>query len=336
MSANERGSASLLGAVVLMPLFFVLLTVGFETSRYFGARESLLRQLDKEMSTSLRLNDTAEQAEQRLRQRIATPGFQVANLNVRIERQGSLIDGVVRGTYQVPLGALAARLTGGRSEGIPLVVSSRVRRPRASALFVLDRSIEAGANPCDSEGLKARTQAVSRVARRLVDEGIGHIEIAVFPGASQELEILHEGDGLPRCPVTDSSLHEVESIQGVPGSYLPEPLTFADDVARLFLKGSEGNAPERRALLMIASAHGSNVDLFLTTLARVERDAAMQGTSVRGVGILVERSPDEVSNVPVGLRGRSSVLRISHEELRASSFEAALIRHSQGHTVVAR
>ncbi len=335
MSPNERGSASLLCAV-LMPLFFVLLTVGVETSRYFGARESLLALLDREMATSLRLNDTREQAEERLREGVTALEFQLADLNVRIERQGSMLEGVVRGVYQVPIGSLAARLTGGTPDGIPLAVSSRVRRPRAAALIVLDRSIEAGANPCDEDGLKARTQAVSRLGARLREEGMSRIEIAVFPGTAQELDRLHEGDDLPRCPVTDTSLGRVESIQGVSRRYVPEPLTLAEHAARLFLHASEGNGAERRSLVMIASTYDSNVDVFSTTAALVERDAEMRGTSVRSVGILVDQSPNEVSNVAFGSRGRSSLLRISDEELQSPSFEVALLRHIQGHTVVAR
>jgi hypothetical protein len=165
---------------------------------------------------------------------------------------------------------------------------------------------------------------------------MARIEIAVFPGTALELDILHEGDDLPRCPATDSSLSRVESIQGVSGSYVPEPLTFAHQIARRLLNASEVNVVERRTLIMVASNHGSNVDLFSSTAALVERDAERQGTSVRSVGILVDPSPDEVSNVAVGSRGRSSLLRISDEELRSSSFEVALLRHVQGHTVVAR
>jgi hypothetical protein len=336
MTPNERGSASLFGAVVLMPLFFVLLTVGVETSRYFGARELLLAHLDTEMATSLRLNDTEERAEERLRERVTDLGYQLADLSVGIKRQGSVLEGVVRGTYQAPLGSLAAWLTGGTPEGIPLVVYSRIRRPRASALIVLDRSIEAGANPCDSDGLRARTQAVSRLGKRLRDEGMARIEIAVFPGTAQELDILYEGDDLPRCPATDFSLGRVESVQGVSYRYLSEPLTFAHQIARQLLNASEVNVVERRTLIMVASNHSSNVDLFSNTAALVERDAGTQGSSVRSVGILVDQSPDEVSNVAVGSRGRSSLLRISDEELRSSSFEVALLRHVQGHTVVAR
>ena len=336
MTPNERGSASLFGAVVLIPLFFVLLTVGVETSRYFGARESLLAHLDKEMTTSLRLNDTEQRAEERLRGRVTDLGYQLADLSVQIKQQGPVLEGVVRGAYQVPIGSLAAWLTGGASEGIPLVVSSRVRRPRASALIVLDRSIEAGANPCDSDGLRARTQAVSRLGKRLRDEGMARIEIAVFPGTAQELDILYEGDDLPRCPATDSSLGRVESIQGMSRRYLPESLTFAHQIARLLLNASEVNVVERRTLIMVASNHSSNVDLFSNTAALVERNTGTQGTSVRSVGILVDQSPDEVSNVAVGSRGRSSLLRMSDEELRSSSFEVALLRHVQGHTVVAR
>lgn len=336
MLPNERGSASLLCAVVLMPLFFVLLTVGVETSRYFGMRESLLAHLDREMATSLRLNDTEERAEERLRERVAALGFQLAELSVQIKRQGPILEGAVRGVYQAPMGALAARLTGGPPEGIFLAVSSRVRRPRASALIVLDRSIDAGANPCDADELKARTQAVSRLGARLREEGMAQIDIAVFPGATQELELLHEGDDLPRCPVTDSSLGRVESIQGLSRRDVPQPLTFAHQTTRLFLNASEGNAVERRTLILVTSTHGSNVDVFSTTAALVEREADLRGTSARNVGILVDQSPKEVSNVALGSRGRSSLIWISDEELRSPSFETALIRHIQGHTMVAR
>lgn len=336
MSPNERGSASLLGAVVIMPLFFVLLTVGIETSRYFGARESLLAVLDREMTTSLRLNDTEEQAEERLLERVATLGFQLADLSVQIKRQGPILEGGVRGVYPVPIGSLAARLTGGTPEGIPLAVWSRVRRPRASALIVLNRSIEAGTNPCDADGLRARTQAVSRLGGRLREEGMTQIDIAVFPGTAQELDLVYEGDDIPRCAVTDTSLGRVESIQGVSRRYVPEPLTLAEHAARLFLNASEGNGAERRSLVMIASTHNFYADVFLATAALAERDADMQGTSVRIVGILVDESPNEVSNVALGSRGRSSLLRISDEELRSPSFEGALIRHVQGHTMIAR
>jgi hypothetical protein len=336
MSPNERGSASLLGAAVLMPLFFVLLTVGVETSRYFGARDSLLALLDREMATSLRLNDTREQAEERVRQGIAALEFQLANLSVRVERNGSILEGVIRGVYQAPIGSLAARLTGGTVEGIPLAISSRVRRPRASALIVLERAIEAGVNPCDADGLRARAQAVSRLGARLREEGVAPIEIAVFPGTAQELDLLHEGDDLSRCPVTDSSVGRVESIQGVSRRFVPGPLPLAEHAARIFLHVSEHNDAERRSLVMISSSHNSNVDVFSITAALVERDAEMRGMSVRSVGILVEHTPNEVSNVALGSRGRSSLIRISDEELRSPSFEVALLRHVQGHTVIAR
>jgi hypothetical protein len=87
---------------------------------------------------------------------------------------------------------------------------------------------------------------------------------------------------------------------------------------------------------MISSSHNSNVDVFSITAALVERDAEMRGMSVRSVGILVEHTPNEVSNVALGSRGRSSLIRISDEELRSPSFEVALLRHVQGHTVIAR
>jgi hypothetical protein len=118
--------------------------------------------------------------------------------------------------------------------------------------------------------------------------------------------------------------------------YAPEPLNFADQTTRLLLNVSEGNGVERGTLIMVTSTHGSNVDVFSTTAALVERDADMRGASVRNVGILVDQSSTEVSNVALGSRGRSSLLRISDEELRSPAFEFALIRHMQGHTMGAR
>lgn len=333
---RQWGSVSLLFTVVVVPLLLLFLSVGIEISQFLGMREEVLEYLDAEMLSALRAREGREEIAERVRGRLdrLRPYMTVEEVGVTV--RGPSVEGRVRGRYRGPLIEVAAHLAGGAVEGIPLEVLSFARRPRSAALLILDRTVPEGADRCGDPGLIARALVVSRIAEQLTEVGVATVRLAVFPGVDGEIDILREGDRVPRCPGTSLSQFGVQRVEGTAQGALPDSLAAALRTVEGALALSSSESLERRTVIMVGARTEATKDYMTTALSLLENEAARQRLVIEGVGIAVGGSDEDDVLTSRSASGRSVLFQISDRDLQASTLMTVLSRHTQGHVVIAR
>jgi hypothetical protein len=334
--ASQRGSASLLLAVFVLPVMLVLLSIGIEVSGFFGAREEVLEHLDAEMLAGLRTDEPGDAIAATIRGRLRALRPYVAVEDVRVDRRGASIEGRVRGHYRGPLLDLASQLVGVAPQFTSMEVVSFARRPLSAVLLVLDRTVTEGSDPCRDPGLSARAEAIAQSVDRLRKAGVATVRIAVFPGADSDVEVLGDDDSVPRCPVGDSSRENARYVQGAMTGALPSPLGAAVGIVERVMSLSTTAPIEQRAVIIVSKGVGGGAEVMTTTLSLLEQEGARQGVSIHGVGIGVTESEGEGAWTVRSASGRSSYLQVSAADAQAATFVTALVHHTQGRVVIAR
>lgn len=333
---SQRGAASLLVAVFVLPVMLVLLSVGIEVSGFFGVREEVLEHLDAEMLAALRTDQGDEAIATKVRERVAALRPYLAVEDVRVVRHGASIEGRVRGLYRGPLIEVASQLAGVPPQATSMEVVSFARRPLSAVLLVLDRTLAEGREACRDPGLSARAEAVTRSVDRLRKAGVTTVRIAVFPGVAGEVETLGVDDSVPRCPGGDPSKESARYLQGTMPGDLPDPLSAAVGIVERAMSLSTTGPVEQRAVIIVSKGNGGGAEIMMTALSLLEHEAARQRTSIQGVGIGVTDSDGEGEWTVRSASGRSSYLQVSAADAQAATFVTALVHHTQGRAVIAR
>jgi hypothetical protein len=320
----------------VLPLILILLSVGIEVSQFFGMREEVLERLDNEMVAALRTGDTDAQVLTNLRGRLHTLRPHLMVEEATIQRSGGLVEGIARARYRGPLLELVGQLTGGAVTGAPMEVVSRARRPRSALLIILDRSIEMGSESCADKNLATRAEAVAKLVERFRSAGVASVQVGVVPGGIFELELIGEGDHIPRCPSGESSLPRIGSIQGSSRSVSPDPLAVALRIIEIVVGLSDSGQPEQRSVIMVAPHFESSLNLVTTSFALLENEAGRQRVSLQATGVVVDESDQQNFFTVKSPSGRSSYLRVSNEEVTGASFQTALVQQARGRAVIAR
>ena len=333
---KQRGSASLLFAVLVLPFLVILLGVGIEASYFFGAREEILERLDTEVLASLRAGGAGGRAAAQVGDRLNSLWPYVMVDDVRVTRRGGYSEGIVRARYKGPLLEMAASLVGSAAVEIPIEVSSSARRPHGGAFLLLDRTVSEGADTCADSNLLARAEAVQDLAERLRGEGMESILVGVTPGMLGEIAIIGEDDGVARCSGGESSIFNVRNIRGAPPSELPDSLALASRIVEIVTSQTGAPTPETRSVIMFAP-RSARTNIYMTdAFALLESEAARERISLRVVGLSVADS-DTVDPLSLAsASGRGSYLNVSVGELRGASLPTALLHHVQGRSVIAR
>ena len=332
----QRGSSSILFAVVVLPLLLMMLAVGAEVSQFFGIREEVLAGLDAEMMSSLRANENGDAVADRVRGRLTLLRPYLLVEEVRVRRSGVLAEGIVRGSYRGPLLEVASRLAGSSVGGVPIEVVASARRPRAATLILLDRTIGEQGDPCGDVNLIARAEAAAHLAARLRSAGMAGVTIGVFPGARREIDLIGDGDIVPRCPGGDASMFGVRGIRGVPEGALPDPISIALGIVETVSNSADESYVEQRSVIMLAPLSKNSEERVTTSATLLENEAARQRISLQTVGLVVdERGDGDLLSVKSS-SGRSAYVRVSREDLRGAFLETALLHHIQGRIMIAR
>lgn len=333
---RQRGSASLLLTVVVGPLLLLFLSVGIEISQFLGMREEVLEGLDAEMLSALRDREENGQIAERVRARLdrLRPYMTVEEVGVTV--RGPSVEGRVRGRYRGPLIDVAAHLAGNAVEGIPLEIFSFARRPRSAALLVLDRTVPEGADLCGDSGLIGRALVISKIAEQLTDAGVATVRLAVFPGVEGAIDVLQEGDRVPRCPGSPLSPFGVQRVEGVAQVALPDSLPAAIQTVEGALALSTSESIERRTVIMVGAGTEGAKDVMTTALSLLEYEAARQRVVIEGVGVAVGGGDGDDVLMSRSASGRSVFLQVTEEDVKAPTFTTVLSRYTQGQVVIAR
>lgn len=333
---SQRGAVSLLVAAFVLPILFVLLSVGTEVSGFFGAREEVLEHLDAQLLAALRGEQGDQAIAARVQDRLSALRPYLVVEDVRVDRRGASIEGRVRGRYRGPLVEIASHLTGVAPHATSMEVVSFVRRPVSSVLFVLDRTLGEGSEPCGDPALSARVESVMRSVDRLKSTGGATVRIAVLPGVHGEIDILGGDDGVPRCPGSDPSSESARYVQGTAVAELPDPLSAAVRIVDGVMSLSATTPLEHRALIIVSKGNGGGAEFMTTALALLEHEGVRQRASIQGVGIAVTDSDGEEEWTVKSASGRSSYLQVSAADAQAATFVSALVHHTQGRAAIAR
>jgi hypothetical protein len=158
----------------------------------------------------------------------------------------------------------------------------------------------------------------------------------VFPGVDGEIDILREGDRVPRCPGTSLSQFGVQRVEGTAQGALPDSLAAALRTVEGALALSSSESLERRTVIMVGARTEGTKDYMTTALSLLENEAARQRLVTEGVGIAVGGSDEDDVLTSRSASGRSVLFQISDRDLQASTLMTVLSRHTQGHVVIAR
>jgi len=272
----------------------------------------------------------------RVRERLGAlrPYLRVEEVSIR--RSGVSADGIVRGSYQGPLLEVASRLAGSVVGGISMEVVASVRKPRGETFILIDRTIGEQGDPCGDGGLIVRAETAAHLARRLQAAGMERVHVGVFPGARREIDLIGDGDTVPRCSGGDASMFGIREIQGVPEGALPDPVSIALGIVEAVTNVSDESHLEKRSIIIIAPFSENSEERVTTSLGLLENEAARQGITLQTIGLVVDEQGDRdpVSNKSAS--GRSAYVRVSREDLRGAFLETALLHHIQGRTMIAR
>jgi hypothetical protein len=286
-SYPQRGSTSLLFAIVVVPLILVFLAVIVEVSQFFGMREEALQGLDSELAVALRTMEGAGTTSDKIRVRLSHLGALLTVEDVRVARDGAIVDGLVRGSFHGPLTELAFRLTGGAVDGAPFEIVARARRPRSGVLLVLDRTIPLEGDPCSDPGLRTRAEGVSRISERLRGAGISSVRIAVVPGVLNEIDLLGDEDGVPRCSGSDSSYGNARSVQGVSHEGSIDPLATGMEMVESVASTVASGLSEQGVVIIVGSNTPASDDRIAAALSLLEEEAVRQRFVIRAIGVIV-------------------------------------------------
>jgi len=332
----QRGSSSILFAVVVLPLLLMMLAIGAEVSQFLGIREEVLVGLDVEMMNSLRAEESSEAVADRMRERLGILRPYLLVEEVRVRRSGLLAEGIVRASYRGPLLEVASRLAGSSVGGVPMEVVASARRPRGATFILLDRTIREGGDSCADASLIARAKAAAHLVARLQMAGMERVHIGVFPGARRELDLIGDGDIVPRCPGGDTSMFGIRELQGVPDGTPLEPLAIATRIVETVTTPADESYVEQRSVIMIAPLSRNSDERVTTSFALLENEAARQHIALQTVGLVVDELGDGDLFSVRSPSGRSAYVRVSRTDLGGAFLQTALLHHIQGRAMIAR
>ena len=344
MSRSERGSASILFAVVVLPMLFILAMIGVELSQFFSMREEVQRIVDGEAKESLGRPYASDYVARRISSRLGALKPYVEVAVVKATTSGKRGEVVVQGTFNGVMAQFVGFLLQKGMDGIPFAISSAVRRTSTSALILLDRTVDAKSPKCGDQNLILRASVVANLARDLQAAGASTVQIGVIPGVQQEIDLLSVNDRVPRCGGGASeSLFQVASVEGVQGIKSIDSVEVAYAATQLLLLKKDAGAGtqaaiEQRALIMVAPPFEARSEAITTTFSLLEHEIARQEARISAVGVVVGGPSGGIFfDVKSGSEsGRAKYLHVSEDEAKGGDLRVALLNHIQGQTFVAR
>lgn len=339
ISGNNRGSASMLFMVVVLPFFFMLAVVGIELTQFLGAREEVRRIVDFEAKQSL----SRPYPPSYLKERIASstrhlrPYVEILDVTAYVGQGRGEI--VVQGTFDGALNKFVGFLTQQRTDVLSFTISSAVRRAKTLALIVLDRSVGISGARCGDKNLAIRAGFVSQVAKDLEAAGVDRVMVGVIPGIEDEVDILSVNDQMPRCAGgEDGSYLEVASLEGVEVDGTSDSVSIAYRATQLLLLTKGAGALEQRAIVMVSPPIESRSVAVPATFSLLEHEAARQSAKITAVGIVVgaERGRNFFEMHSGSESGRARYLHVSEDEVSGGNPGVALVHHIQGHMFISR
>lgn len=339
MLENNRGSASILFMVVVLPFLFILAVVGIEVTQFFGMREEVRRIIDSEAKQSLARSYSPEYVERRIAEQLSRLEPYVEVFDVDVTSTAGRGDVVVKGAFNGALNKFVGVLLQQESAPMSFSIASSARRTRTIAFIILDRTLAAGSEVCGDEGFALRAGLVEQIARDLQAAGAEGVMVGVTPGVDGEIEIVSANDRLPRCRTLDGGSHlDVASIQGALTTDAFDSVSIAYRAVERLLTATSNSAVEQRAIIMVAPPSVEQSRAIPTTFSLLEHEAARFNVKVTGVGIVVGGPKDfSFFDTQSGSEsGMARYLHVSESEARSGDLRLALTQHIQGQTFIAR
>jgi len=344
MLGNERGSASIIFAVVVLPMLFILAMIGIELTQFFSMREEVRRIVDSEAKQSLGRPYPPEYVARRIRSRAQALRPYIEVSDVEADASGNRAEVVARGTFNGAISRLVGILLGQGLGGVSFAISSAARRTNTAALILIDRTVAASAPMCEDRNLRLRASIASNLARDLRSAGVMSVRIGVLPGEQREIDLLAADDPVPRCSgFPNDNLFKVAAIKGTQGIRTDDPVDLAYLATRLLLldedaTNNEAAGIEQRAIIMIAPPFEVRSNAIPITFSLLADEAVRQETRISAVGIVVggDGGGSSFGVKSESERGGAKYLHVSEDEAAGSDLRVALVNHIQGQTFIAR
>ncbi len=198
---KDSGVATLLFTALILPLSAVMLTVTVDFARFFSVRDELQRVLDSEVHEALVSDLSQEQIDRDIRTRMSNVAGMADISSLTFTRDNARGAIAARARYSGPFFQFVEGLTGEAASSLPIFVRSQARIQSATSLIILDRTIDAGANPCADAGWRSVVEFISRLNLNWSERVGSSNTIAVAPGVNDAVQIVSNQsiDELARC-----------------------------------------------------------------------------------------------------------------------------------------
>jgi hypothetical protein len=241
----ERGAASLVFVVLILPLLLVLLVITIDIATFFSVREEVRTLLDEEAQGALARRSTTAQLQASIKRRLErlNPFLNQPAIATTVLRDSSVLS--MRAGYHSVLIDLCGGLLLKQLPSIPLEVEVRSRKFSSMGLIVFDRTVSRSGIECSDAELREVTNFASRMVAAFEESGVRSVKVAFTPGIRNSLDVLGDIEGFQGCNgVSVVSPRQVGFVPGAARS-LPSSLDLGAEIERIILS-QRGHAPTER------------------------------------------------------------------------------------------
>jgi hypothetical protein len=326
---TQRGMMSLFFLVVLVPFLMLLLCLGLELTHFFGVHDDIQRVLDRETRASLTKGTPSREVERTIALNIARFNDIVDVSSISSVKTSSWSETNIKGRFRGVFSEIIFRLAGTSDVLLPVHVKSRVRKVSSRSLFILDRTVLSEAAACSDPDLLTLESFLDQISESMLRGGNGAVQIAVFPGSQQPVELLSQvegGDLLERCRLRrPGALFDVSGLAGIARTLPADEVAVATQqliVSELFKTGADA-----RSVVLLQSAELDERNRYSERLFSILSDEMQkQMTTLIGIHIRVGSSSSSEVTDPIGKSGGVFMHRVSttREELAHPHVRAAV------------
>jgi hypothetical protein len=253
---GECGAATILLVAVLLPLFFLLLTVTVEMNSFLAQRQLAQEILDMMGRQLLRTPQSREEVSQAIKERLKSHSAFVVLHGVSTTRIPT--QATVQGefSYITTFAGLFPTMKGVEQLKIPFQISTRISRVPYDVILLTDRSIQSSEGSCQSSTLTSLNNFSRTLYSSAEIGGASSIIAGILdPASSEVVRLDSKASGLHEDVLCNGDIGYVAvkdalaSLKGV-AVYPLDPHVFVNSVQESIFQ-ERTKAPSRKQIVLL-------------------------------------------------------------------------------------
>lgn len=296
VSTQERGAATILLVAVLLPLFFLLLTVTVEMNSFLAQRQLAQEILDLMGRQLLRTPQTREEVSRAIKIRlkkheafVSLQGISTTRTPTRATVQGEF-------SYLTTFAGLFPSMQGVEQLKIPFQITTRISRVPYDVILLLDRSIQSSEDECRSPVLTVSNTFSSALYASAEKNGTSSIIAGVLDPVSSE--VVRLDSALPSntknllcvgnvgyVPVKDA----LTSVRGA-AVYPADPYVFISSVQEAIFQERSITPSRKQIVLLLTRGFDERWKPLAGIVSALERNAQAAGLVVSLTRVIIDEA----------------------------------------------